>query len=255
MTKPSSSKTGLTLVELLIVAGVLAILAAILFPTFHYVREKSRATSCLSNARQLGASILMYASDNDQRYPRSGALTDANWANSIQPYAKNTSIYLCPSATAEDFGGHQPDNSQGLFAVSYAYNCYIGGMLERGPDRDQGLSIAAIARPSSAVLLTEGGTTAKEGVPSAQWKNKRIYSVDASTLLADALTSGVITEEAAGPVAPKARHNGKASVTFADGHAKSLPIDAFFAAPDRKVLSDRIAGYSPCLDPNRGCIE
>ena len=245
-----------TLIELLIVAGIIAVLAAILFPVFAYVREQGRASSCLSNVRQLGASILLYANDYDQHCPHTDALPDASWAERIQPYVKDVSIYVCSSASSDDFGGHQPDNTVALIDVSYAYNLYIGGITPHNPRSPNPLpnrSFAGIARPADTVLLTEGATTAQAGVSPAQWKTKQTYAVWASTLLADTLTSGVIMAEAAGPVAPKARHHGKASVAYADGHAKSLPVEAFYAAPGQKVVSDRIAGYSPCLDPERGC--
>jgi prepilin-type N-terminal cleavage/methylation domain-containing protein len=45
-------RVGFTLIELLVVIAIIAILAAILFPVYSQVREKARATACLSNSRQ-----------------------------------------------------------------------------------------------------------------------------------------------------------------------------------------------------------
>ncbi len=56
-------RKGFTLIELLVVIAIIAILAAILFPVFARAREKARQTSCLSNLKEIGLGILMYAQD------------------------------------------------------------------------------------------------------------------------------------------------------------------------------------------------
>src|ERR1700738_147445 len=62
-------RTGFTLIELLVVIAIIAILAAILFPVFAQARERARMTSCLSNMRQMGLALDMYAQSYDEMMP------------------------------------------------------------------------------------------------------------------------------------------------------------------------------------------
>jgi len=61
-----SAWRGFTLIELLVVIAIIAILAAILFPVFAQAREKARQSTCLSNHKQIGTAMLMYAQDYDE---------------------------------------------------------------------------------------------------------------------------------------------------------------------------------------------
>src|SRR5215831_3090292 len=100
-------KKGFTLIELLVVIAIIAILAAILFPVFAQAREQARATSCLSNTRQIATGQLMYSQDYDETvipwcvidrglYPID-VQEPACWVNLIQPYIKNKQLLFCPS--------------------------------------------------------------------------------------------------------------------------------------------------------------
>ena len=58
-----------TLVELLVVIGIIALLIAILLPALQRARESANRTLCMSNHRQLVAAVFMYANDWKQRLP------------------------------------------------------------------------------------------------------------------------------------------------------------------------------------------
>ena len=96
--------------ELLVVIGIVAALAALLFPVFSRVREKSRQTVCLSNERQLGMVLLLYAQGSDEYFPMG---RDA-WAGELYPYVKAVEVFHCPS----DGTGAQPP----YYPVSYGIN-------------------------------------------------------------------------------------------------------------------------------------
>ncbi|MEM1011091.1 MAG: prepilin-type N-terminal cleavage/methylation domain-containing protein [Planctomycetota bacterium] len=67
----NKTRKGFTLVELLVVIGIIALLVSILLPTLGKARESARTTKCLSNLRQVGMAFIAYTMDNDSRLPPS----------------------------------------------------------------------------------------------------------------------------------------------------------------------------------------
>ena len=95
---------GFTLVELLVVIGIIALLIALLFPVFSKARESANRTKCLSNLRTIGQAMFVYANNNRDRLPNGNdpyTWSDdaaANWV--MKNFADDVSagrVFRCPS--------------------------------------------------------------------------------------------------------------------------------------------------------------
>lgn len=128
-------KRGFTLIELLVVIALIAIIAAIVFPAFAQAREMARASTCLSNEKQIGVAALLYAEDYEGAIvpialptglPRDTARRDiVSWPHLLQPYLKSgepprtenpqgiepLGVMKCPSYNEAEIGKamDQPD--------------------------------------------------------------------------------------------------------------------------------------------------
>src|SRR5690349_18731388 len=77
----ASSHRGFTLVELLVVIGIIALLISILLPALQQARESANSTACLSNLRQIGMAMQIYATENKGRWLPAYQMpeTTTNW--------------------------------------------------------------------------------------------------------------------------------------------------------------------------------
>lgn len=161
-------RIAFTLVELLVVVGIIAALTAILFPVFAATRERDRWTQCLSNERQLGMAILQYAGDNNELLFVAGANphgfgyagTGLGWAGRSYPYVKSIGVFRCPDdATADVSAGESGSlNGAALQAVSYGLNFNLG-VINYPPIAKVAptppVALGQIAAPARTVLLFE----------------------------------------------------------------------------------------------------
>lgn len=91
---------GFTLIELLVVIAIIAILAAILFPIFMRAKVTAQTSSCLSNIKQVGVAMQLYADANHGRLPPYSIGLGTQrllWSFFIKPYLKADRIYRCPA--------------------------------------------------------------------------------------------------------------------------------------------------------------
>lgn len=234
-------RSGFTLIELLVVIAIIAILAAILFPVFARAREKARQTSCLSNLKQLGTAITMYAQDYDEmmvpystapaspfKLPGGGTMSASSltWVGLIYPYVKNVGLYNCPSADFKWDGGvndadHYSEWSKQSYAINFWATCTSYYNIR---------SLARFEFPSENMVLAPG-KSASESVTS--------YYV----------RPGLWSNSAAKDLDPD-RHNDGGNYAFADGHAKFLAANSLgdltvTTLPDSRFWDPSYTGSNP----------
>ncbi len=257
-------RTAFTLIELLVVIAIIAILAAILFPVFSQAREKARAASCLSNTRQMGNALQMYLQDYDETFHKGarmrspamnglGASTSINgwsqWPWFYMPYVKNVQIFDCPSS---------PDQLQNLTRTNwdndgnYGYN-YSGLTRDQGTPPRIAAALDAVAE--TFVFFDSGDAQVRAGDNNYPGL---LEELDLNLNCDNNRWTGGYTKEGA------LRHQGRAMMTFADGHAKSVDWTTLLTRKADNVAPWMIdwidcnpicpppdAGRGRCFDPNR----
>jgi prepilin-type N-terminal cleavage/methylation domain-containing protein/prepilin-type processing-associated H-X9-DG protein len=257
MQRTHSSRSGFTLIELLVVIAIIATLAAILFPVFAQAREKARQSTCLSNLRQIGNSVMMYAQDYDEILPIRGGdqAGRPRWFHQLQPYVKNLDIFLCPHTAGSRRFMDTLNADRGGYGWSRAMN-----------NRDQavGYSLAEIAKPAATIVV---GDTGYEGYPGfSMHAHDPREIVKTKTVWSGSQRAGYyaqfrhhmgksvpITADGVAQVMPI---EGFCSFLFADGHAKALtPGQAFEKAPGTPPMEDGTPLKAGCESCAHGDVQ
>jgi len=225
-----STRKGFTLIELLVVIAIIAILAAILFPVFARAREKARQTKCLSNVKQLGMSLLMYASDHDGAFP----MVTGNSAVIPSPKPNMTgligytdyeyNIFKCPADTApRPVGKHPCSYAFAAVGTEYYPIGTYGWINGSGAVTN---SRSTFTWPARHILVTDISplymgatsdiTTSRGTVTTVNcfgWGAQRLGEVKAPYVVGASIKNLAI-----------GAHGNRtiANAVFADGHAKTL---------------------------------
>ena len=234
---------GFSLVELLVVIGIIGLLIAILMPALQAAREASRAMQCASNLRQVMLGMVNYATDNRGKFPPNVGAKQYRWYNQdfiakyfkgvkILPLAKTCAggVFVCPN----DGDDAQRSYSMNVWASSEVSSFVASTdgqygrlftMQEKEADKLIVLAEALWEEPdqnddqvntSPAVIGWSGTPGEKFGAGTGVGYNSNLYGVISSQIDYSRHRRG--QERAFQHITPR----GAAHIAFADGHVKKF---------------------------------
>jgi prepilin-type processing-associated H-X9-DG protein/prepilin-type N-terminal cleavage/methylation domain-containing protein len=229
-------RVGFTLVELLVVIGIIALLISILLPALSRARNSAKTLACLSNLRTLGQAAAMYAGEHKQYlpYPTTTLGEEYLWFNVLDPYLQANEDHKGRTGVAsernykrykqcevyESFEGGQYTGAQDAlkeFARTYKMNSMLRHNNPASPAR-----VIEIRQSSEVVFIGDGVSLDLTGPVADLWESGQ-FSMEVND----------VTE-----ANPALRHNGGANILFIDGHASNIVLK-----PITKNLRSPVASF------------
>ena len=224
-----------TLLELLVVIGVIAILSALLLPSLTKARVRGQSLFCANNHRQLNIAWLMYAHDNGDRLAYNLGATEIeqslnnrqplNWANSVLNWeldSANTNAVLNTDAA---LGGYV---AKSLRVFKCPADSVLSELQKGAGWSERTRSISMNAMVGDAGAFTKGGTNVNN--PFYKQFLKLVEIPSATDIFVfieehpDSINDGYFLNRgvAGGWIdLPASYHDGAANLSFADGHVES----------------------------------
>lgn len=202
---------GFTLIELLVVVGIIAVLISLLLPALGQAREQAKRTVCLSNLKQGGHALQMYANENRGFLPAFPGHTYWLWdlpfdtRDSMIEHGMVRNTFYCPA------GDLQNDDALWNFAGGYSVTGYFWLMQRVAPDNGPGLYNGASYQPT---IVPQG-----QGKPASDIEVATDATISTDDNFAGTFGGWVMPHRSNHMRLLQAKQAAGGNILFLDGHA------------------------------------